>query len=226
MGLEAAPALLVIATDIDPAYEAPVNLWYDARHVPQRRALPGFRSANRYIADEGSPKYALLYDLDSPEALQTEAYRALSRPPEQTDEDREMLKRFSNTMRGVMTEICRAGAVDSPAPEKAGALLLVGLEPEPAYEEEYNAWYDEEHIPYIIEVPGVLRVRRFRAVDGGLGYLTVWDFANSEVRHTPAFAKAAETPWTRRMRAHCKRTITTIYRPLVPNAIPTATQRS
>src|SRR5579872_4521575 len=100
-----APALLFVPTDLDPEHEAAVNRWYDERHVPQRQALPGFLSARRYVAFSGGPKYAALYDMESPEALKTDAYKALSQPPIQSAEDREMVSRFKNNMRCVLTQI-------------------------------------------------------------------------------------------------------------------------
>jgi hypothetical protein len=217
-----APALLFVVTDVDPANEDAWNRWYDGRHVPQRQALPGFRSARRYEliqgarADQIGPKYAALYEMDSPDALKTEAYLSLTRPPIQTEEDREMVGAFRNNMRCVMTQISDTVSPGAASPGEASVLNVVGLQPRAGYEEEYNAWYDEEHIPFIIKVPGVLRVRRFRGVEGPLSYLTIWEHADAGVRNSDAFAKAAETPWTRRIRQHCDRPITAMYRPLVP----------
>ncbi|HTE84657.1 MAG TPA: hypothetical protein VK821_07975 [Dehalococcoidia bacterium] len=216
------PALLFVVTDLDPAHEAAVNRWYDSRHVPQRQALPGFISAERYELIQGAhpgqigPKYAALYDTESPDALKTNDYKALSQPPIQTGEDREMVTYFRNNMRCVMTLISETVSDSAASYGEPQVLNAVGLQPHTGYEEEYNAWYDEEHIPFIIKVPGVLRVRRFRGVEGPLQYLTLWEHADVRVRGTEAFSKAAETPWTFRMREHCDRPITAMYRPLVP----------
>jgi antibiotic biosynthesis monooxygenase (ABM) superfamily enzyme len=216
------PALLFVATDVDPAHEDQWNRWYDTRHVPQRQAMPGFLSARRYElaptgrTDQVSRKYLALYDIESPDVLKSDAYKALSQPPIVSDEDREMLSYFRDNMRGVMTQISEATAAGVGASPEAVLLNVVALEPEPGYEEEYDAWYEEEHIPFIIKVPGILRVRRFRAVEGVPSYVTIWEHANLEVRGTEAFAKAAETPWTFLMRHHCNRRLTAMYRPLVP----------
>jgi hypothetical protein len=210
MQTDQAPGLLVVVTDLDPAYEADVNRWYDSRHVPQRRALPGFRSAQRYIAVEGQPKYLALYDLDSPDAMKTDAYRALSRPPVQTEEDRTMLQRFRNSVRAVMVQVNSAGAPG----QHGGVVLAVGLDPDPAYEEEFNAWYAEEHIPCLTSVSGVLGARRFRAVEGSPAYLTLWELESPEVRRSAAYRAKADTPWTRRMRAHFIRRLDGIYQTL------------
>lgn len=218
------PALLFVVTDVDAAHEQAWNRWYDGRHVPQRQGRPGWLSARRYEVIQGGrpeqigPKYAALYDLESPDVLTTEAYKSLSQPPIQSDEDREMLSYFRNNVRCVMTQISETVSANAGSYSEATVLNAVALQPQPGYEEEYNAWYDEEHVPFLIKVPGVLRVRRFRGVEGPLSYLTLWDHADTAVRASEAFAQAAETPWTRRMRQHCDRPITAMYRPLVPVA--------
>jgi hypothetical protein len=225
---ESAPALLFVVTDLDPAHEAAANRWYDGRHVPQRQALPGFLSAKRYELIAGAhpgqigPKYAALYAMTSPDALKTPEYKALSQLPIQSDEDREILTYFRNNMRCVMTQISDTVSPDAKAFGVAQVLNAVGLQPHPGYEEEYNAWYDDEHIPFIIAVAGVLRVRRFRGVEGPLQYLTLWEHANASVRSSESFRKAAETPWTFRMRQHCDRPITAMYRPMAPVVSPQA----
>jgi hypothetical protein len=223
-----APALLFVVTDLDPASEAAVNRWYDTRHVPQRQALPGWRTARRYELIQGArpgqigPKYAALYDLDGVAALSSPEYTALSKPPIQSDEDRDAMRSFRNSMRCVLELISETVSETANSYGEAGVLNAVALQPHHGYEDEYNAWYDSEHIPYIIKVPGVLRVRRFRGVEGPLTYLTLWEHADLGVRSSEAFAKAAETPWTLRMREHCDRPITAMYRPMA--AVPASPQ--
>jgi hypothetical protein len=67
--------LLLVMADIDPAVEVDFNRWYEQEHLTERMALPGFLRARRFAALEGSPKYLALYDLESPAALETPAYR-------------------------------------------------------------------------------------------------------------------------------------------------------
>ena len=62
-------------TDIDPANEADFNRWYEEEHLDERMAIPGFINARRFTALEGGPKYLALYDLESPEVLQSAPYR-------------------------------------------------------------------------------------------------------------------------------------------------------
>jgi len=58
--------------------EEEFNAWYDSEHLPERLAIPGFRSARRWSADcaPAEGKYRATYELDSPAVLQSPAYIA------------------------------------------------------------------------------------------------------------------------------------------------------
>jgi hypothetical protein len=67
--------LLLFMTDIDAAHESEFHRWYEEEHLAERIAIPGFLTARRFQAIEGSPKYLALYDLETPDVLQSAAYR-------------------------------------------------------------------------------------------------------------------------------------------------------
>ena len=46
---------------------------------------------------------------------------------------------------------------------------------DPAYEEEFNAWYDTEHLPELLGLPGVLDGARYVAIKGGPKYLAMYE---------------------------------------------------
>jgi hypothetical protein len=68
--------LLLTLTEPPPAMEEEFNAWYDEEHLAERLAIPGFRSARRWMADvpPGAGKYLATYELDSPAVLSSEAY--------------------------------------------------------------------------------------------------------------------------------------------------------
>ena len=68
--------------------------------------------------------------------------------------------------------------------------------------DDYNAWYDQEHLPRLVRVPGVERARRYVA-DPGLSprYLTAYDLSIKGAFESPEGLKARKTPWTERMRS-------------------------
>jgi hypothetical protein len=79
--------------------------------------------------------------------------------------------------------------------------LLVTMQPPPAFEEEFNAWYDSEHIPERLGVPGILTARRYVS-SGHPKYLAMYDLENHAVMASPAYLSVAfenSSPWTRRV---------------------------
>lgn len=67
--------LLLVMMDVDPEHEEEFNRWYNEEHVPERLSIPGFISGRRFRAIEGSPKYLALYELESPEVLDSDVYK-------------------------------------------------------------------------------------------------------------------------------------------------------
>ena len=63
------------------------------------------------------------------------------------------------------------------AAKKGDGLLMVYCEVPAKYEEEFNAWYNEEHIPERLSIPGVLSAARYQAVAGGPKYLACYELA-------------------------------------------------
>jgi len=70
--------LLLTMTEPPPAMEEEFNAWYDDEHMAERLAIPGFRSAQRWVADvaPGEGKYLATYELDSLAVLTSAAYLA------------------------------------------------------------------------------------------------------------------------------------------------------
>lgn len=81
-------------------------------------------------------------------------------------------------------------------------LLLTMTEPPPAMEEEFNAWYDTEHLPERLAITGFRSARRWVAeVAPGEGkYLATYELDSEAVLSSPEYVARFEgaTPWTRR----------------------------
>ena len=87
-----------------------------------------------------------------------------------------------------------------------GLLFVIATSPA-MLEDEFNAWYDLEHIPGRLAIEGFLTAERFVSTSRPRRYLALYDLARAEVLHTPQYlgiAGANDTPWTRRIvaRAH------------------------
>ncbi|OFW36734.1 MAG: hypothetical protein A3J29_02190 [Acidobacteria bacterium RIFCSPLOWO2_12_FULL_67_14b] len=72
--------IYVAQMDIPPELEGEFNRIYDTQHVPDILKVKGVRSCNRYVLEsatvEGFPKYAAVYDIDSPEVVKSPEWRA------------------------------------------------------------------------------------------------------------------------------------------------------
>ena len=95
----------------------------------------------------------------------------------------------------------------TPSPDAAGGLCISSMEVDPAIEEEFNEWYNEEHMPLMDAVPGMLAARRFRAVSGLPRYVAVYHLETPEVYKQPSWFEANQTPWIRRIHRHRLRTL-------------------
>jgi hypothetical protein len=91
---------------------------------------------------------------------------------------------------------------DAASPADAGGVILVSMDVDPAREDEFNDWYNTEHIPHFRKVPGVIAARRFRALRGSPAYVALYHVTDTDVYATPGWMAANETPWILRMRRY------------------------
>jgi hypothetical protein len=89
---------------------------------------------------------------------------------------------------------------DLVSPDNAGGVILVSMNVEPDREEEFNDWYNMEHIPHFNRLPGVIAARRFRATLGNPRYVALYHVETTDIYATPGWMAANETPWILRMR--------------------------
>ncbi len=86
--------------------------------------------------------------------------------------------------------------------------LLVFMNPPPAFEEEFNAWYDSEHVPERLSVPGILTGLRYTNIASGAPrFMAMYDLENFAVMDTPAYHRVAfdnASPWTKRVTARAR----------------------
>lgn len=71
----------VVATDIDPAKEIEFNSWYHTEHAPALATVPGVVRCARYRCVEGRPSYRAVYNVTSPEVVDSPAWRAARNTP-------------------------------------------------------------------------------------------------------------------------------------------------
>jgi hypothetical protein len=212
------------------------NDWYNNRHVAARMALPGFLSGRRFTKIEGIPRqFAVagesrclaLYDLAGIKVMTDGPYPKLREkegrlPPDSFEAQIYKLPKFG---RGVYEEIPLAhGEYRVPSSE---FVFVVGHEVPRHKHKEFNAWYNTEHLPALMTVPGFLTGRRFRLSErevppivgrGGVlpQYLTVYDIESSSVFDSEAFKKASQSPWSDWVRSWYTRKMCALFRRILP----------
>ncbi len=176
--------LLVYADLIDQKYEDEFNAWYDTEHLPELLALPGFLDAARYEALAGGPKYLALYELETPDAIQSPEFTARTRTPWSKRASPSVFGK--NFTRIVGQQIC-PDEIEKPNREMSPAILIGRMSVPASEEDAWNDWYSGELIPEFRKVPGVVMCRRYRGVLGDTPYTTIHEYESEAVRESPGW---------------------------------------
>ena len=68
-------------------------------------------------------------------------------------------------------------------------------------EEDFNNWYNQEHLAEVTAFPGVLGAARYEAVRSGPKHLAVYELESPKVIESDAFKNFEHSPWTQRINA-------------------------
>jgi hypothetical protein len=199
MASNSGTGLLVVWTDIAPEFEAEFNQWYDTEHVPQLLGVPGFLSGRRYQAVDGKPKYLAIYELADERVLKGDAFREVRDNP--TPWSKKIIPQFRNTQIGAFRQIFSHGERSAGDAE---FVLTVRLNTPADHENDFNAWYNEDHIPALVKVPGVYCARRYVAVGGDPKYLALYEMRDGGIPKTPEWNRARDFGRSAQIRPYLK----------------------
>jgi len=191
--------LLAVWTDIPANLEEDFNRWYNEEHIAERVGIPGFLNGRRYLSLEGAPKYMAFYETVDAQVLTSEIYLKVLH--NQTPWTEKIRPHFQNFVRNEYEWLLTLGTLPDRA---APYVLTVRLETDPTHEGEFNEWYNTDHLPALVSVPGVYGARRYRATAGSPRYLAVYELANRDLLKGEAWKKAANSEWTQKLRPHFK----------------------
>lgn len=197
------PVQAVLFSEMIPApeWEDSFNEWYDTEHIPVRMGAKKFLGAQRYRATEG-PEYLAVYDLESVEALSTPAYRRIKENPSEVTAC--MLRsvtgftRYTGRLISWQTQDHRDDAEILSSPYLFSVLFAVPVE----REEEFNNWYEQEHVPLLLKAEEWLGCRRYRISDGvpsNYTHLAIHHLSSLLALESPARSAARATPWRQRL---------------------------
>ncbi len=85
------------------------------------------------------------------------------------------------------------------ANRKGTALMMVWADIPADKEDDFNHWYNEEHLAELLSVPGILNAARYEAVKSGPKYLACYELESTDVVETDAFKNRPRTEWGSRV---------------------------
>lgn len=83
-------------------------------------------------------------------------------------------------------------------PMAGTGMLMTSMDIDPAHEQEFNQWYDREHLAERVAIEGFLEARRYVAVNAAPKYLGLYSTASFDVLDSDAYRKALanQTTWS------------------------------
>lgn len=206
------------------SYEDEFTRWCDGIHHAEALDVTGFLACRRfelvpgyeYAAPDGA-KFLTVYQLADEHAIETDAYRAhgerMTPAPPGVMESLAYTRTIYRERYPQGGWMAPGGAVNANEEPIGQAILHVMMDVESGWDSELNAWYAEEHLPRLLEVPGMLAARRFvdahwpapgaPAPDERHQYLAVYELENVDVVTTAEYARACEmSPRTAALAPH------------------------
>jgi hypothetical protein len=91
-----------------------------------------------------------------------------------------------------------------PSQHIGGTILVVMMEVDPEHEEEFNRWYNDEHLAERLEIPGYISARRFKLEEGEgvLKYLCIWELEDASPLQSEEYKAQQLRPSELRDRVH------------------------
>ena len=169
-------AAMLLSFDIEAGAIEEHDRWHTHEHLPERLSIPGFLRGTRWIATEGGPHYMVLYEVESQEALVSEAY--LERLNNPTPWTSKMMPHYRGMARGLCTVVGSHGV-------GVGHFgLLIRFDAEPDAKPELGRWLVKDVLPKLPTQPGLGSVhlleaaapppmtneQRIRGADAGVGW--------------------------------------------------------
>jgi hypothetical protein len=192
-----ARGLITVWLNVPPEREEEFNDWYNLEHLRQVVALPGFVRGRRYSTEDAPLKYLAWYETVDETIEPGREFQGIVEKP--TPWSQRMRRLYGDNRERMNFRLMRdVGRVQDT---DALWLYIVHTDIPDHIVDEYNEWYDKEHLPRLVTVPGVVRARRYTAVAGNPRYLTAYELTDPNAFESPAGLQARKTPWTAKMRS-------------------------
>jgi len=199
------PVGAILFSEMTPApeWEGAFHTWYDTHHIPIRMAAPGFLGAGRYQRMDG-PGFLAVYDMADEGTLQTPEYAVIKGQP--SAETAWMLENVSGFTRHIGSLIGQQTRPEvSEAEMLASPFLYAVLFDVPADRQaDFDAWYDQDHVPLLLGCKDWLGCRRYSlnvSHPEHFTHIALHHLADMSALESPARAAARASDWRARIAA-------------------------
>jgi hypothetical protein len=153
--------------------------------------VPGILNAARYEASKSGPKHLAVYELESVDVVNTDAFK--NRPRTEWGQKVSPSLIGTNFFNLVLDMIHPTALTDEIAgSDMANALQIGRMDVAAADQDEWNKWYSGVYVPNYEKCPGVIRGRRWKSVRGEPKFATVYEFEDENVSETAEWLKQRE----------------------------------
>ena len=148
-------AAMTLWFDIEGLAPEDHDHWHTHEHFIERMSIPGFLRGSRWVADAGTPRYFVLYEVADIEVLSSQAYLArLNQPSPWTS-------RMMPHYRGMTRAFCRVRASLGAGVARAG--LTLRFEPATQDTAGLDAWLSGSLLPALAATPGISGAHLFES---------------------------------------------------------------
>ena len=107
-----------------------------------------------------------------------------------------------------------------PKQSIGSTIMVVMMDVDPEHDEEFNRWYNDEHLPERLGIPGYVSARRFLLEEGQgvLRYLCIWELEDASPLQSQEYQAQNARPSQLRDRAHSyiRERMRGLYRQIYP----------
>ena len=151
----AQPGILAAWQDWASGSDALAADWYNREHHAERVAVPGFLSAQRYVAVRARPWHFIFYETRSVRTLASAGYRARLDNP--TPWTRRVMPNFRNNVRACLSVVARMGL------GRGGAVATLQFAPLEAQADALQSWLTGTAFPAALAAQGIVSAELWRA---------------------------------------------------------------
>jgi hypothetical protein len=172
--------------DVAHDEQATFNRLYQHEVLPELRKVRGVLRVDWYQTESRrDPRYLTLYEIADPDVVGSPEWIAATEKTHWLDR---LLPFVMNHHDGVYARI----GGNAKLTYGTRYLLCVSIDIEARKEDLMNQLYDAEHIPLLLQLPGVVNVVRYSASHGNPRYLAIYEIEQPEIPTTREWAVASD----------------------------------